>query len=338
MRRWIVYFLAVMVVSAPSMVGAITDTDELAANDTIVSATNQLDPSDLEVIAPGGSPEIPVEAPDIVFNRDSGHVEESSGSKWLAFLTFLLVVIILCLLTLAVWYVKVLKQSSGMVNEAFRELSASKFNRDLAGRGPIVGKQSKPAVEKLTANKKDGDSTAVKATGGTLETKDLPHGKDDPMKIELPSLLTSKPNSRNASNETHPNALKPEKKTYSAHVDQSSSLPVDGAVRRSKPIEGTSQMMDKITQVRKAGNYQEALDMINLLDDSSMEKAETRLQKGVILEKLNMWDEAMVEYESAIRIQPDRPNGYLRKARLLERMQRFQEAQECYRMVSRELV
>ena len=97
------------------------------------------------------------------------------------------------------------------------------------------------------------------------------------------------------------------------------------------------EIIREVQIFRKSGDLKKAKELIESAEQSQTSSFELLLNKGIILEDLNSWEEALDCYEQAIAEEPKKPNGYLRKARLLEKMQNIRESWECYNSIAEKI-
>ncbi|MCD8534079.1 MAG: hypothetical protein LR011_04515 [Verrucomicrobia bacterium] len=88
--------------------------------------------------------------------------------------------------------------------------------------------------------------------------------------------------------------------------------------------------LNRAIRLSRQDRGEDALSIVHDVADRCPDHAEVFLAKGVVLQNLLQWDQAIQAFDLCIQHNPSMPNAYLRKARLLERMQHVEESRACY--------
>lgn len=109
---------------------------------------------------------------------------------------------------------------------------------------------------------------------------------------------------------------------------------VDSGQSQANPAGISSEERNQLNRaiwLSRENRGDDALSIIQDVEGRFPDHAEVYLAKGVVFQHLLQWDQAIHAFDRSIQHNPSMPNAYLRKARLLERMQFVHESRACYR-------
>jgi len=86
---------------------------------------------------------------------------------------------------------------------------------------------------------------------------------------------------------------------------------------------------------RCLGDLENAMKMLDRLEQNHLDRADFHFEKGCCLEKQGLYEEAMDEYEKSAVLDPDRPNALFRMALNYDLRGEDEKAVECYERLAK---
>lgn len=257
--------------------------------------------------------------------------QKSSGSSsgapgWLIVLTICCIFIILCVLVVAIFSILSMSRSRGDVENAVNKLQDSKSD---------TSDDAVPETNFVTT------TVAVQSSGG----------EGHPISVAVSAAADS---AEPGDSKTFVKADIPEPVSSEGDTDGQIVLaPIpsrkvkDMALRRelrfrrageSALTAQTATILGEITKARKNDQLDEAWTWLEQLKTCGDGAVSYHISKGKLHEAVGEWSDSEAEYNKAISLDPDRPNGYLRKARLLQKIGRSAESQQIYSHIQKKMV
>lgn len=264
---------------------------------------------------------------DVSNDREQRASGSSSGAPgWLIVLTICCIFIILCVLVVAIFSILSMSRSRGDVEEAVNKLQDSKSDTSFDG----------VTETNFVTTSPDAESSGAEALQPDMSLSSAPDSSEPG---------DSRTSARADNAEPVSNVGETDGQIVLAPIP--SRKVKDLALRRelrfrrageSALTAQTATILGEVTKARRNDQLDEAWTWLEQLKTREDGAVTYHISKGKLHEAVGEWHESETEYNKAISLDPDRPNGYLRKARLLEKIGRSAESQEIYCHIQKKMV